>query len=152
MLYALLLSAAFAPFGGRKLPSAVSLAWLNFITSRPIQTLHFTTEEYNQLKKQSFLRQHTQGFLPWLQELSKGASLADPPRAPVSLFMLGTALGLCRPRVEGSVFPHIPSRGRKIRERCSTFNLEVAWVALKVMPPVYFHGNNNRYKEYSCTI
>ena len=25
-------------------------------------------------------------------------------------------------------------------------------VALKVMPPIYFHGSHNRYKEYNNTI
>ena len=26
------------------------------------------------------------------------------------------------------------------------------YVALKVMPPIYFHRNNNRYKEHNNTI
>jgi hypothetical protein len=26
------------------------------------------------------------------------------------------------------------------------------WAAPKVMPPIYFHGNYNRYKEHNNTI
>jgi hypothetical protein len=33
-----------------------------------------------------------------------------------------------------------------------TMSLQLDCVAPKVMPPIYFHGNYNRYKEHNNTI